>query len=288
MQFAIARGNAAIRSMRIALEAQAVRALMRDWFLLCSLSTGTLGSSREARALRQGIQVTIAPVILVVEDDRRLAHVVEMALQNEGYHPIDVSTGQCALTEVRTRNPDLVLLDLGLPDIDGLALLPTIRANSAAPIMIVSGRGDAMQRVRALDSGADDYLMKPFSLPELVARVRAILRSHARVAGGDAITVSFGDYTLDFVARRLLHGEHQVPLSITEFKLLATLARHPDRMVSADTLLKETWGAAYQHKRGYVRVYMHALRRKLESDPSRPQFLVNEPGLGYRLNISGG
>ncbi|MGB8295094.1 MAG: response regulator transcription factor, partial [Polyangia bacterium] len=136
--------------------------------------------------------MTIAPVILVVEDDRRLTHVVEMALQNEGYHAIDVSTGQCAITEVRTRNPDLVLLDLGLPDIDGLALLPTIRANSAAPIMIVSGRGDATQKVRALDSGADDYLTKPFSLPELMARVRAILRDHARVAGGDATTVSFG------------------------------------------------------------------------------------------------
>jgi two-component system KDP operon response regulator KdpE len=232
--------------------------------------------------------VTIAPVILVVEDDRRLAHVVEMALQSEGYHVIDVSTGQCAITEVRTRNPDLVLLDLGLPDIDGLALLPTIRANSAAPIMIVSGCGDAMQKVRALNSGADDYLTKPFSLPELVARVRAILRSHARLAGGDATTVSFGDYTLDFVARRLLHGKHQVPLSITEFKLLATLARHPGRMVSTDTLLKETWGTAYQRKQGYVRVYMHALRSKLEPEPSRPKYLLNEPGFGYRLNTSEG
>jgi two-component system KDP operon response regulator KdpE len=232
--------------------------------------------------------MTIEPLILVVEDDRRLIHVLEMALDTQGYHAIDVSTGQCAINEVRTRNPDLVLLDLGLPDIDGLALLPTIRTNSTAPVIIMSGRGDAMEKVKALDAGADDYLTKPFSVPELLARVRVILRNHARLADGDATTVSFGEYTLDFVNRWLLHGKRQVPLSPTEFRLLATLARHPDRLVATDALLKEAWGTAYQRRSNYVRVYMHSLRRRLEPDVAHPKYLINEAGLGYRLSTSEG
>jgi two-component system, OmpR family, KDP operon response regulator KdpE len=230
--------------------------------------------------------MNIGPVVLVVEDDRNLNRSLSMALETDGYHTIDAATGQRAIEEVRTRNPDLVLLDLGLPDVDGLALIPTIRANSAAPIIIVSGRQDDTEKVRALDAGADDYMTKPFSVPELRARIRATLRNHARVVDGPSTAVSFGPYALDCAARSLLRGKEPVHLSPTEFRLLATLARHLDHLVATDVLLKETWGSAYQRKDDYVRVYMHSLRRKLESDPAHPKYLLNESGLGYRLNAS--
>ena len=217
-----------------------------------------------------------------------MSRVFTMTLDAEGYRTIDVETGQRAIEEVRTRNPDLVLLDLGLPDVNGLDLVTTIRANSGAPIIIVSGRGNEADKVKAFAQGADDYVMKPFSVPELLARVRAALRSHARVADGAETAVTFGPYTLDLVSRRLLRGNSHVHLSQTELKLLATLARHADRLVTTNTLLKETWGTAYQRKQGYVRVYMHALRQKLESDPVRPRSLLNEAGPGYRLKTSDG
>jgi two-component system KDP operon response regulator KdpE len=225
------------------------------------------------------------PAVLVVEDDRNLNHLLVMALESDGYQTIESVTGRSAIEEVRTRNPDLVLLDLGLPDIDGLALVPTIRANSTAPIIVVSGRGDEAEKVKALDAGADDYLTKPFSVPELRARIRATLRTHAHVANGTESAISFGEYTLDLLAHRLTRGESLVHLSPTEFKLLATLARHAGRVVTTEALLKETWGAAYQRKHDYVRVYMHALRCKVETDPAHPKYLLNETGLGYRLNI---
>ncbi len=227
-----------------------------------------------------------APAVLVVEDDRNLTRVYSTVLGAEGYHTIEAGTGQCAIAEIRTRNPDVVLLDLGLPDIDGLSLLQSIRANSIAPIIVVSGHGRDLDKVKALDAGADDYLTKPFSVPELLARIRATLRTHAREQGGAATTVSFGDYILDLVTRRLSRGKSEVHLTQTESKLLATLARHHDRLVTTKDLLKETWGTAYQGKQGYIRVYVHSLRCKLEPDPDNPQFLLNEAGLGYRLNTS--
>ena len=230
--------------------------------------------------------MTNGPAVLVVEDDRNLNHLLAMALESDGYQTIESVTGRSAIEEVRTRNPDLILLDLGLPDIDGLALVPTIRANSAAPIIVVSGRGDEAEKVKALDAGADDYLTKPFSVPELRARMRATLRNHAHVANGTETAIVFGEYTLDFLAHRLMRGESLVHLSPTEFKLLSTLARHADLLVTTDVLLKETWGSAYQRKNDYVRVYMHSLRAKVESDPAHPQYLLNEAGLGYRLNTS--
>jgi len=226
------------------------------------------------------------PVVLVVEDDRNLNRNLSMVLKADGYHTIDASTGQRAIEEVRTRNPDLILLDLGLPDFDGLAVVPMIRANSSAPIIVVSGRSDDSDKVRALDAGADDYLTKPFSVPELQARIRATLRNHARVLDGTATTVEFGPYTFNLAARSLMRGDDRVHLSPTEFRLLGTLARHLDCLVATDVLLKETWGAAYRNRDDYVRVYMHALRRKLESDPTQPKHILNEAGLGYRLSPS--
>jgi len=230
--------------------------------------------------------VTNGTSILIVEDDRKILRVFLTSLEAEGYRVVDASSGQRAIEEVRTRNPDIILLDLGLPDIDGLDLVPTIRAHTATPIIVVSAREQEADKVKALDAGANDYLTKPFSVPELLARIRVALRSHAMVGTTPRTVISFGDYHLDLERRRLLRHEQHVLLSATEFKLLATLARHPDEVVTTNTLLKEAWGSAHQGKKGYVRVYMHSLRRKLESDPTRPRYLLNEAGLGYRLNTS--
>ena len=228
--------------------------------------------------------VTSGTSVLIVEDDLKILRVFATSLEAEGYNVIHAGSGQRAIEEVRTRNPDIILLDLGLPDIDGLALVPTIREYTATPIIVVSAREQDADKVKALDAGANDYLTKPFSVLELLARIRVALRSHARVGSTPRTIIAFGDYHLDLVGRRLMFEGRQVPLSATEFKLLATLARHPDEVVTANTLLKETWGAAHQDKKGYVRVYMHSLRQKLESEPTRPRYLVNEAGLGYRLN----
>jgi two-component system KDP operon response regulator KdpE len=223
------------------------------------------------------------PTVLIVEDDRKMTRVFATSLEAEGYQVFDASTGQRALEEVRTRNPDIIVLDLGLPDVDGLALVPHLRKHTASPIIVVSARMQDADKVRALDAGADDYLTKPFSVPELLARLRVGLRSRARVGDTSESLLAFGDFVFDLKARSLKRGERSLHLSPTEFKLLATLARHADEVVTTGALLKETWGSAYRSKAGYVRVYMHALRRKIEDDPTRPRFLVSESGLGYRL-----
>jgi two-component system KDP operon response regulator KdpE len=230
--------------------------------------------------------VTSPTSVLIVEDDRKMLRVYSTSLEAEGYLVVEASSGQRAIEEVRTRTPDVILLDLGLPDMDGLALVPTMRANSAAPIIVVSAREQDADKVKALDQGANDYLTKPFSIPELLARIRVALRNRAQVGSTPRTIISFGDYRLDLSGRRLLREDEHVLLSATEFKLLSTLARHPDEVVTTNALLKEAWGAAHQGKKGYVRVYMHALRQKIEADPTRPRYLVNEAGLGYRLNTT--
>ena len=227
-----------------------------------------------------------APCILTIDDDNKMLRVFATLLATEGYRVVDAGDGQHAVEEVRTRNPDVVLLDLGLPDVDGLALVPELRQHTTAPIIVVSARGQERDKIRALDAGANDYLTKPFSVPELLARIRVGLRSHAQVSNTTHSVVHFGDYTFDLAARQLMRREGQVALSPTEFKLLASLARRPNEVVTTSTLLKEAWGAAYQTKSGYVRVYMHSLRHKIEDEPTRPKYLVNENGLGYRLRTS--
>ncbi len=226
------------------------------------------------------------PTILIVEDDKRLTAVLTTSLEADGYHIFDANTGQGAIQEVRTRNPDLVLLDLGLPDVDGIALVPELRANTTNPIIIISGREQETEKVRALDRGATDYLTKPFSLPELLARIRVGLRSRSHVENSAETIVSFGEYRLDLGARRLTRGETPVALSPTEMKLLLCLARHADKIVATSVLLKEAWGATHQTHDGYARVYMYALRHKLEDDPARPRHLLHEIGLGYKLRTS--
>jgi two-component system KDP operon response regulator KdpE len=231
--------------------------------------------------------------ILSVEDDKQIAKMLDWTLAGQGYRVLSATTGKQAIEEVRTRNPDLVLLDLGLPDADGIAVLIDIRANTEAPIIVVSADTLERDKVKALDAGANDYLTKPFSTPELMARIRAGLRSRSHIEGSNQKTLSFGDYQLDLEGRQLTRKGKPVHLSATEFKLLATLARHADEVVAPDAILREAWGSAYksghqgQGKDGYIRVYMHALRQKIEKDPTRPRWLVNEIGLGYRLRTSG-
>ena len=230
--------------------------------------------------------MTPGPSILIIDDDKKMIRVFATSLETAGYRIFDASSGQRALEEVRTRNPDVVLLDLGLPDIDGLTLVPQLRAHTTSPIIVVSAREQETDKVKALDAGANYYLTKPFSVPELLARIRVALRSHARVGDTASTVVTFGEYTFELETRRLLRGDRPVHLSPTEFKLLATLARHADEVVTTNTLLKEAWGSAFRTRNGYVRVYMHSLRRKIEEDPTRPKYLVNESGLGYRLRTS--
>lgn len=231
--------------------------------------------------------MTYGPAILIVDDDRMMIRIFTASLETEGYRVFDANTGERGVAEVRTRNPDLVILDLGLPDVDGLTLVPQIRANSDAPIIVVSAREHEADKVRALDAGANDYLTKPFSVPELLARIRVGIRSRARVSGSLETVVTFGDFRLDLHCRRLTRGDRQIRLSATELRLLVTLARHADEVVTPNTLLKEAWGSGYRTRSGYVRVYMHALRRKIEDDPTRPAYLLNEAGLGYRLRTTG-
>jgi two-component system KDP operon response regulator KdpE len=225
-------------------------------------------------------------VILAVEDDKNIARMLELTLEAEGYRVVEASTGQHAIEEVRTRNPDLILLDLGLPDVEGLALLADVRALTRSPIIVVSADHLERDKVKALDGGAADYLTKPFSTPELMARIRAGLRGRAHIEGSDATTVEFGDFVFDLQKRRLIRKGRLVRLSMTELKLLATLARQADQVVPTDTLLREAWGAAYKSREVYIRVYIHSLRRKIEEDPARPKYLVNEIGLGYRLRAA--
>lgn len=229
---------------------------------------------------------TPGPSILVVEDDRNLSRVFATTLEIAGYRVLEASNGQRAIEEVRTRNPDIILLDLGLPDVDGLSLVPQIRSHTSVPIIVVSGREQAAEKVKALDAGANDYLTKSFSVPELLARIRVGLRGRAQVGDTGRTVVIFGECTFELEKRQLLRSGRAVHLSSTEFNLLATLARHADEIVTTSVLLKETWGSAYQRKNGYVRVYIHALRCKVEKDPTEPQYLLSESHLGYRLRTS--
>jgi two-component system KDP operon response regulator KdpE len=233
-----------------------------------------------------GTEAPPKPIILVVEDDQSFTRVLAMALSADGYKILAAPTGQRAVEEVRTRNPDIVLLDLGLPDVDGMSLVSELRKHTTSPIIVVSGRDQENNKVSALDAGANDYVTKPFSVSELRARIRVALRGQSHVGDTADTSVTFGDHRLDLGARRLTRGRRQIHLSATEFKLLATLARHANDLVTTHALLQETWGSAYRNRAGYVRVYMHALRRKLEKDPARPRYLLNELGLGYKLRTT--
>jgi len=222
--------------------------------------------------------------VLVVEDEPQILRALAINLRARRYDVFTAETGTEALAVAAAHPPDLVILDLGLPDMDGVEVIRGLRGWTAAPIVILSGRTDSADKVDALDAGADDYLTKPFGIDELMARMRAVAR---RVTPDDAQpAVTFGQTTVDLAARRVTiqDGERSVDVRLTptEWHLLEGLLRHPGKLLSGSQLLTEVWGPGYETAGGNLRVYMAKLRQKLEADPARPRNLLTEPGMGYR------
>ena len=218
--------------------------------------------------------------VLLVEDEVTLLRALRINLKVRGYLTTSARTGRAALAEARQRPPDAVILDLGLPDMDGVAVIRDLRGWSRSPVIVLSGRTGPGEMVTALDAGADDYVTKPFHMEELLARLRAALR---REDGADpAVRVRIGRSEIDLAAHTAHDGDRQIRLTPTEWRLLEILLRHPGQLISSRRLLAEVWGPGSEQSGHYVRFHMARLRRKLETDPARPRHLLNEPGMGYR------
>jgi len=221
--------------------------------------------------------------ILVVEDDPGILRALKTNLTRHGFEVETAETGGQALDSFSCRPPDLILLDLGLPDIDGTAVIQEVRARASTPIVVLSVRGAEHDKVAALDLGADDYLTKPFGVEELLARVRVALRHAAGVASGTAAVFKTGDLEVDIERRRVRVGAEEVHLTPTEYDLLKTFVSQPDKVLTDRMLLRAVWGPEYGSEAHYLHVYVARLRRKIEKDPQRPRYLLTEPGVGYRL-----
>lgn len=230
------------------------------------------------------IQPKAGALILVIEDDAQIRRFLRATLGSHGYQVLEVTTGQEGIKQLATHHPDLVILDLGLPDIDGVELTKQVREWSTTPIIVVSAREREHDKVTALDAGADDYLTKPFGTEELLARLRVALR-HAIQAtqGEDEPIFSVGDLKVDLAHRQVYVANDSIHLTPTEYKLLTTLVTYAGKVVTGRQLLKEVWGPAYTSESQYLRLYMAKLRHKLEKDPAEPRYLITEPGVGYRL-----
>ncbi len=224
------------------------------------------------------------PLILLVEDESQMRTFVRLALAAHGYRVLEVATGQEGLQQAAAHTPDLILLDLGLPDIDGLEVTQRLREWSLAPIIVISARGQEEQKVGALDAGADDYITKPFGSEELMARIRVALRHSARSSQDPASSVAtVGDIRVDFAKRLVFVADREVHLTPIEYKLIVALMRHSGMVLTHKQLLDQVWGPGHAHQMQYLRVYMAQLRQKLEENPAHPKYLVTEPGVGYRL-----
>jgi two-component system KDP operon response regulator KdpE len=224
------------------------------------------------------------PLILVIEDEVQMRRFLRASLSSNGYQVVETDTAEAGVAQAAARNPDLVLLDLGLPDQDGLVVTQRLREWAKTPIIVISARGREEDKIQALDAGADDYLTKPFGVGELLARIRVALRNSARGELG-SIQFAVGPLKVDLVRRQVLVNGQEVHLTPIEYKLLATLVKHAGRVITHRQLLKEVWGPNSSEQTQYLRVYMGQLRHKLEQNPSRPQFLTTEPGVGYRLRV---
>ncbi len=223
------------------------------------------------------------PLILVVEDEAPMRKFLRTFLSSEGYRLAEAGNGQEALSLASQKPPDLVILDLGLPDMDGQEVLQLLREWLRAPIIILSIRDQDTQKIAVLDHGADDYLTKPFSTGELMARLRVAFRHSMRNAGSDSLLYESGDLRVDFSMRRVLVRGTEVHLTPMEYKLLATLIQHSGRVLTHPFLLAEVWGPKGEQKPQVLRVLMAGLRRKIEADPAQPRYLLTEQGVGYRL-----
>ena len=222
--------------------------------------------------------------ILVVDDEPHIVRTLTINLRARDYDVESAGDGRSALQIMQERSPDVIVLDLGLPDMDGLEVLRRVRETSMTPVIVLSARQESDDKIEALDAGADDYVTKPFGMDEFLARVRAAARRKGREV--DALpTVRTTDFVLDFANYRATRGDQEVHLTPTEWRLLAALAATPGHLVTHAALLRAAWGPSYGRESNYLRVYANQLRRKLEPDTGRPQYLITEPGVGYRLMV---
>jgi len=224
------------------------------------------------------------PIVVLIEDEPQIRRFLRATLTGQGYRLFEAATGADGLVEVGSRQPDVIIIDLGLPDIDGVDVIRRLREWTAVPIIVLSARGQERDKVTALDAGADDYVSKPFGASELVARIRVALR-HAPGASHEADEAAFkvGELQVDRLRRHVSLGGTEVRLTPTEYKLLTTLIRPAGKVVTHQQLLRAVWGPAHTDQAHYVRIYMAHLRHKLEAEPARPRYLLTEPGVGYRL-----
>jgi two-component system, OmpR family, KDP operon response regulator KdpE len=225
-----------------------------------------------------------AATIVVIEDEPQIRRVLRATLTGQGYQLFEAGTGADGLVEIASRRPDVVIVDLGLPDMDGLDVIRRLRDWTAVPIIVLSARGEERDKVTALDTGADDYVSKPFAAGELLARVRVALR-HTTGASHESQESAFevGDLKVDLLRRRVTVASTEVRLTPIEYRLLATLVRQSGKVVTHEQLLRDVWGPTREGQSHYIRVYMAHLRHKLEAEPAHPRYLLTEPGVGYRL-----
>lgn len=227
--------------------------------------------------------IEFSPTVLLVEDDRHIRRFVRTTLEGEGCAVHEADTLKRGIVATGTRKPDLVILDLGLPDGDGVTLIREMRTWTDVPVLVLSARSDEADKICALDAGADDYLTKPFGVGELVARLRVLLRRHARANANGFAQVSFGDVIVDLANRVVTRAGEAVHLTAIEYRLLAVLIAHRGKVMTHGELLREVWGPSHEGSSQYLRVYMGHLRHKLEADPTQPAHLLTEVGLGYRF-----
>jgi two-component system KDP operon response regulator KdpE len=223
------------------------------------------------------------PVVVLIEDEPQIRRFLRATLAAQGYRLFEAATAADGLVAVASRQPDVVIVDLGLPDMDGLEVIRRLREWTRLPIIVLSARGQEQDKVRALDIGADDYVSKPFGAGELLARIRVALRHAAGAARDDDAVFETGELRVHLLRRQVFVGGREVRLTPLEFKLLAALVGHAGKVVTHQQLLREVWGPTHTDQAHYVRVYMGHLRHKLEVDPARPRYLLTEPGIGYRL-----
>lgn len=219
--------------------------------------------------------------LLIADDDPQMVRALRITLAAHGYEVVSAADGAEAITAASHAHPDIILLDLGMPRLDGIAVIQALRGWTSAPIIVVSGRTGSADKVEALDAGADDFVTKPFQIDELLARLRALSRRTSPSAEG--ATVAFADVVIDLAAKAVTRGGERVHLTPTEWRMLEHLARHPGGLVTRQDLLKEIWGSEQVSDSGYLRLYMSQLRKKLESSPAAPVHLLTESGMGYRL-----
>ena len=222
--------------------------------------------------------------ILIIDDETQIRRALDINLRAHGYEVVMAATGEEGLKEAASSIPDLVLLDLGLPGLDGIDVIRGLRGWTSIPIIVLSARHADVSKVAALDAGADDYITKPFSINELLARLRASLRRHQPTPDEPVVTTT--DFAIDLINKRVTRSDNVVHLTPTEWQIVERLVRNPGRLVTQRQLLQDVWGPQYENETNYLRVHLAAIRRKLEADPARPRYFITEPGIGYRFESS--